>query len=75
MLREMTAEQLTEWIAFYQLEPWGILAADEEWAHWKAIYTNAHLKRGKQPIPAKKFLLFTEKEKDAAEIFEADEEV
>ena len=73
MLREMTAQQFTEWLAYYQLEPFGILAEDEEWAHWKAIYSNAHLKKGKQPIKAEKFYLFREKEKDAAEIFEADE--
>ena len=33
MLREMTAEQFDEWIAYYQLEPFGILAEDAIAAH------------------------------------------
>ena len=73
MLREITAQQFTEWIAFYQLEPFGILTVDEEWAHWKALYANSRLKKGKTPIKVQKFKLFGEKEKDASEIFEADE--
>lgn len=73
MLREITAQQFTEWIAYYQLEPFGILAIDEEWAHWKSLYVNSKLKKGKPAIKTKKFLLFGEKEKDASEIFEVDE--
>ena len=74
MLREMTAQQLDEWIAFYQLEPFGITAEDAEWAHWKAIYTSAHLKKGKRAPKPEKFLLFKDKEIDASEYFEADED-
>ena len=74
MLREMTAQQCEEWLAFYQLEPFGIGAQDAEWAHWKAIYTNAHAKKGKRTPKPEKFLLFREQEKDASDIYEADEE-
>ena len=73
MLREMTAQQFTEWIAYYQLEPFGTLSNDSEWAHWKAIYTNAHIPKGKQRIKTEKFLLYKEKEKDASDVYEADE--
>ena len=70
MLREMTAEQFDEWIAYYQIEPFGILANDAEWAHWKAIYVNAHLKKGKPKIKIDKFMMFREKTEDASAIFE-----
>lgn len=73
MLREITSQQFTEWIAYYQIEPFGMLALDEEWAHWKALYVNSRMKKEKPPIKTKKFLLFGEKEKDASELFEVDE--
>lgn len=73
MLREMTAQQFDEWIAYYQMEPFGILAEDAEWAHWKAIYANAHRKQGKPVIKTEKFLCFREKQADASELFEGDE--
>ena len=74
MLREMTAEQFDEWIAFYQLEPFGILAEDTILAHWKAIYVNAHRKQGKPTMKTEKFLCFKEQQKDASELFEGNDE-
>ena len=74
MMREMTARQFDEWIAYYQLEPFGIMAEDAEWAHWKAIYTNAHLRKGKRAPKPEKYLLFRDKEMDASGYFEANEE-
>ena len=74
MLREMTAEQFDEWIAFYQLEPFGILAEDAIQAHWKAIYVNAHRKQGKPTMKPEKFLCFRDKPKDASEFFENGDE-
>ena len=73
MLREMTAQQFDEWIAYYQLEPFGILAEDVLSAHWKAIYVNAHRKKGKQAMKVDKFLLFKEQKKDASALFEEEE--
>ena len=72
MMREMTAEQFNEWIAFYQIEPFGVLVEDEEWADWKSLYMNMHMKKGKR-IKKDKFLLFGEKKKDASDLFELDE--
>ena len=74
MLREMTAQQFDEWIAYYQLEPFGILADDAIAAHWKAIYANAHRKKGKSAIKVEKFLLFRDQPKDASALFEEDED-
>ncbi|MBQ1771733.1 MAG: hypothetical protein II000_07310, partial [Clostridia bacterium] len=64
MMREMTAQQFDEWIAYYQIEPFGILAEDALSAHWKAIYVNAHRKKGKQAMKVDKFMLFREQKKD-----------
>jgi hypothetical protein len=75
MMREMTAQQFDEWIAYYQIEPFGILAEDALSAHWKAIYVNAHRKKGKQAMKTDKFLLFREKKADASALFEGDEEL
>lgn len=74
MLREMTAEQFDEWIAYYQLEPFGILAEDAMSAHWKAIYVNAHRKKGKQAMKTEKFLLFRDEKTDADALFEENED-
>lgn len=72
MMREMTEQQFREWIAYYQIEPFGTLMTDSEWASWKALYANAHLRKGKRPFRTEKFLLFTgkDKEKDASDIYE-----
>ena len=74
MMREMTAQQFDEWIAYYQIEPFGILADDAEWAHWKAIYANAHKQKGKPTIKTKKFLMFGEKTADASALYEGEDE-
>lgn len=74
MLREMTSRQLDEWIAYYQLEPFGIEAQDAEWAHWKAIYTSAHIKKGKRAPKPEKFLLFRDKQEDAGALYEMNDE-
>ena len=73
MMREMTAQQFDEWIAYYQIEPFGILAEDALSAHWKAIYVNAHRKKGKQAMKVDKFMLFKEQKKEASALFEEEE--
>ena len=74
MLREMPAQQFDEWIAFYQLEPWGILAQDVISAHFKALYVNNNRKHGKSPYKIDKFLCYGEKKKNADDIFAATDE-
>ena len=70
MLREMTAKQFDEWMAYYQLEPFGILAEDAIAAHWKAIYCNSNRKKGKQAMKTEKFLIFRDEQETADALFE-----
>ena len=72
-MREMTAQQFDEWIAFYQLEPWGILADDTLAASWKAMYANMHRKQGRRAYKIEKFLMFRDEKKDASALFEEEE--
>ena len=74
MLDSIPAQTLTEWIAYYQLEPFGTLADDVEWAHWKAIYANVHRPHGKLAYKPEKFLLFRDEKKDASALFEEEDE-
>ncbi len=75
MLREMPEKQFTEWLAFYQLEPFGILAEDTLSAHWKALYYNMNRGRGKQARKIKDYLIFRDQQqqKDASVLFEDEE--
>lgn len=74
MLDSIPAQTFSEWIAYYTLEPFGILAEDAISAHWKAIYANAHRPHGKLAYKTEKFLLFKDEKKDASALFEEDEE-
>lgn len=74
MLDSIPARTFSEWIAYYQLEPFGILAEDAIAAHWKAIYANVHRPHGKLAYKPEKFLLFRDQKKDASALFEEDEE-
>ncbi len=74
MLREMTEAQFVEWIAFYQLEPFGTEVQDAQWATWKALYSNMHRGRGKRARKPEEYLLYREKPKDASDLFECSED-
>ena len=74
MLSQISFREMNEWIAYYQLEPFGILADDAEWAHWKAIYVNAHRPKGKSAKKVDKFLLFQDEKKDASVLYENHED-
>lgn len=65
MLREMSSDQLYEWMAYYQLEPFGEVVLDYELAHFKALFVNSNLKKGKRPYKTEKFLLYGEKKNSA----------
>ena len=66
MLREMSSDQLMEWIAYFQLEPWGMASLDWMIAHFKALFVNSNLKKGKHPYKPERFLTFGEKKGSAA---------
>lgn len=74
MLSQMPESQFIEWLAYYQIEPFGILAEDLISAHGKALYANSNLRRGKTPKKTKDYMVFREKELDASELFEQDDE-
>lgn len=74
MLREMTSNQLIEWIAYYQLEPWGMAALDTIIAHFKALFVNAQLKKGKRPFKPNKFLTFLQRPEPKQEVIDEEEE-
>ena len=74
MLREMSAKQFDEWMAYYQLEPFGILAEDLIAAHWKAIYCNSNRKSGKQAAKTEKFLVFRDEKETADTLLEENED-
>lgn len=74
MLAEMPAQMFSEWLAYYQIEPFGILAYDALSAQGKAIYVNSNRRKGKLPKKIKDFLLFKERERPASDIFEAEDD-
>lgn len=61
MLREMTAQQVDEWIAFYQIEPFGLAVWDALLAHLKAIVAAIMTPKGKSSPKPEKFLLWPER--------------
>lgn len=64
MLREMTSAHLDEWIAFYQMEPWGLAILDMLCASIKALITNINTPKGKTKIrKLDKLLLWPERKK------------
>ena len=72
MLREMTARQLDEWKAYFGLEPWGTSVIDNLLAHFKAIYVNAHARKGKR-YKTQQFLLFHEEKEDLDSLYDEEE--
>jgi len=61
MLREMSAGQVDEWIAFYQMEPWGLQVWDALLAHLKAVIIGIMTPKGKTPPKPEKLLLWPER--------------
>lgn len=64
MLREMTSAQLDEWIAFYQVEPWGLAVLDMLIASIKALIVNINTAKREQKVrKLDKLLLWPENQK------------
>ena len=74
MLSQISYREFIEWLAYYQLEPFGILAEDAIAAHWKAIWVNSHRPKGRSAKKVEKFLLFKDEVKDASVLFEQNED-
>ena len=73
MLREMTAQQLDEWKAYFSLEPWGMGAIDNLFAHFKAIYVNAHARKGRT-YKTEQFRMYTEPHEDLDYLYDQEDE-
>lgn len=56
MLKSMSSSELTEWIAFYQIEPFGVQVDDNRSAIVAATIANQHRGKNKRPIPADRFV-------------------
>jgi len=41
-LAEIDAHELTEWAAYFDQDPPADVKEDIRWAHWMALYANAH---------------------------------
>jgi hypothetical protein len=64
---EVPAHLLTEWAAYWQLEPTGAEAADARWAMLLALTANQNRKKGGPRIKVDKFRLMKAPEESESE--------
>lgn len=75
-LLPLSSPQVTEWIAYYGLEPFGELRADQRAAMLAQLYATVHAKKGVRP-KLKDYVLFPEPEpprkpqKQSAQVLQA----
>lgn len=67
MLDRMSSREFTEWLAYYELEPFGEQRADLRAALIASVIANAHRDPKKKPYKAADFLLFPEKTEPTSE--------
>jgi len=65
--RRMSAEEFTQWAAFYRLEPWGEARADLRSGVVASLLFNIHKGKDTEPLSPADFLLFQDKEARTAE--------
>lgn len=58
MLREMSSRLMTEWIAYYNLEPFGAELTDAHFARLNATMIDINKKKGSNPTDVDKFRLW-----------------
>lgn len=56
MLAEMTSAQLSEWMAFYRLEPWGEERADLRAGIVASTIANSNRGKGQKPFKPQQFM-------------------
>lgn len=61
MLAQITGQQFIEWMAFYELDPWGDQRADLRMAEMLALTVNMNLRKGKKPATIQDFMHYAEK--------------
>jgi len=62
LLARMGSDELTEWMAFYQLEPFGDFRADLRSAIVASTLANAHGSKEGKPFTPEDFMPFVEKQ-------------
>jgi hypothetical protein len=68
MLASMGSDELTEWMAYYQLEPFGDYRADYRSGVVASTFANAHRANDANPFRPEDFMPFLEKKKPQEEI-------
>ncbi len=63
LLANVGSDELTEWMAFYQLEPFGDFRADFRSGMVAATFANAHRAKDAKPFTPEDFMPFVEKHK------------
>ncbi len=74
LLARMGSDELTEWMAFYQLEPFGDFRADLRSAIVASTLANAHRSKEGKPFTPEDFMPFVDKKNrsDQSKASEAD---
>ncbi len=66
LLARTGSDEITEWMAFYQLEPFGEIRADIRSGVIAATFANAHRAQHTQPFTPEDFMPFIERPRAAA---------
>ena len=66
LLDEMGSDELTEWAAFYRIDPWGDQRADLRQAIAASAAVNIHMPKGKSVNP-EQFMPYVPKREQTAE--------
>lgn len=64
MTREMTSAQITEWMAFYRMEPFGVDRLEYLLGMFMTMFANANRKKGKKAPKQEQFMPFLIKKKE-----------
>lgn len=56
LLNELDSRELSEWMAFWQIEPWGEERADRRAATVAATVANVHRPKGRRAYKAEDFM-------------------
>lgn len=71
MLSEITSRELSEWMAFASIEPFGYMAGLHGAGIVAATVANSNLKKGKRPFKPAEFLPVERVKRSGAEFFAA----
>ena len=67
LLQRMGSDELSEWMAFYQLEPFGDYRADYRSGVVASTFANAHRAKDASPFRPEDFMSFLEKKRTVDE--------